>query len=176
MKKNASLPRSNKDINLTIMAFVFLQKNKVFSPRHASIWKRGVGHQFARLKVRHITINNSLFFLLLMSALSFSPITYADIQITGVRKGQTALKVYTEPSAAAKKGTIAVDQIKELAQGKTLEVIDQAVNGRYLKVIINGEALWIKAKQVKTTQTFDVGSCEQSKALTGVRGAVNCTK
>jgi len=129
------------------------------------------------VNLKHKYSYGSLFFLMMVFIL-ISQISYAgsDIQVTGIRKGQNTLNVYTEPSASSKKGAIPVDQIQELSQGKTLEVLDEAINGRYLKVNINGEALWIKAKQVISTQTFDVGSCEKSNAIGGVRGAVNCTK
>lgn len=98
------------------------------------------------------------------------------MQVTAIKSGQKELVVYSAPSSSKKTGTFPVDKILGLSQGKRLDVLEDAMNSRFLKVNINGNLQWIKAKQVITTQTYDVGNCEkQDDALTGTRAAVNCT-
>lgn len=117
---------------------------------------------------------NTFCFTLILLITSQS--AYADIQVTAIKSGQKELIVYSAPSSSKKTGALPVDKILGLSQGKSLDVLEDAMNSRFLKVNINGDIQWIKAKQVITTQSYDVGSCEkQDDAITGTRAAVNCT-
>ena len=104
--------------------------------------------------------------------LFFPQSVYADLQVEAFKQNQDKLIVYSAPSSSEKTGAVPVQQIN-----LPLIVSEEAMNGRFLKVEINGKQQWIKAKQVKTNQTYDLGSCEkQGDNVTGTRGAVNCTK
>ncbi len=101
----------------------------------------------------------------------------AGIKVTGAKQGLSSITVYAEAKSSAEKNEINLSEINELRPGGVgLEVEEDALNGRFLKVIINGDAKWIKTKQVKTDQIFNVGSCETKNKTTGVRGGINCTK
>lgn len=117
--------------------------------------------------------------VLLLTPLLLTPqilLAKSDLQVIAVKKGQDKLVVYTEPSSAKKSGVLAVDKITGLSQGQSLDVLEEAMSSRFLKVKINGSIHWIKAKQVITTQNYDLGSCEkQNDAVSGNRAAVNCT-
>jgi len=100
-------------------------------------------------------------------------IVHADTDVIIKSAKVDLVNVYSGSSSSKKtKDTIAASDI----DGKKIIVTDQAMNGRFLKIKYKGKDQWIKAKQVKTTQKYDVGACEVQNKATGVRAAVNCTK
>ncbi len=87
---------------------------------------------------------------------------------------QSSITIYSEPKSSKKTGVLDVINIKELNNGSGLEIQKDASNGRFLQVIINGDVYWIKTKEVKTDQVFNVGICDSKNKITGSRGGINC--
>ncbi len=110
--------------------------------------------------------------LFLVTSFCFFKPVYADTGVTITEAKKSDINTYSGPSSAEKTGnTITVG---ELAKKPILE---DAMNGRFLKVELKaGGDIWIKAKQVITTQVYDVGACEKQNKSSGTRAAVNCTE
>jgi hypothetical protein len=113
-----------------------------------------------------------IFITLLFSTFCCFQVASADTEELIKSAKKDSVNVYSGPSSSKKiKGfTIESDELK----GKIIE--DSAMNGRFLKIKFNGKGQWIKAKQVYTTQVYDVGACEKPNKTTGTRAAVNCTE
>ena len=119
----------------------------------------------------------NLIFLGLSIAFLSPQLVYAEqLYITSAKSNVSKLKTYSAPKSKAKLGSIDVKLIKEFSNNGRIKVEEEKMNGRFLFVNINNNDVWIKAKQVNTTQKFDLGKCDKASNVTGIRGAVNCQK
>lgn len=107
---------------------------------------------------------------LLLFAFYYSQAAYADTGITITKAKKPEITTYSGPSSSKK-----LHETINESKLKNIPVKKNAMNGRFLNVEVDGKGQWIKAKQVFTTQTYDVGACESQNKSSGTRAAVNCT-
>ncbi len=108
----------------------------------------------------------------LMLIVLCSQVSHADTGITIKKaKKDKDITAYSAPSSSKK-----IDESIPASKVNNISVIEDAMNGRFLKINVDGKHQWIKAKHVITSQVYDVGACEKQNKSTGTRAAVNCTE